>query len=216
MKSKHTIILVVSAGVILLVGALLWYRDEYGGRAAGLAESDQIEDRVEATVLLRGKSNSLARETLFKLSQDSELRVALAAVRSLEANTDARNGEVLRHVLDSGAAMRVRGAAAAALGKYESVQAKTLVDILVSDKDPVLRAGAAEGLGRKDDPAGVDALVTALNDPEELVRQGAIVGLQRSLGVRFLYDPAAPSARRRQAMARIRQAVKSMRLDKPR
>jgi len=209
---RHQIAVVLCVAALLALAGWLAYGFGCERRAAGLARSDRLADRLRAIELFRGESTDLARQTLHRLTKDKEIRVALAAVRALAAVPDEESCRLLGDVCRGSPSGDVRGAAAAALGKYQNTPTDTLAQMLAADKDPAARAGAARGLSGKRDRAAADALVVALErDDDVRVRRSAMAALHSLLGVRFLYRPEAPLSERQQAIRVIKAEVSRIR-----
>ena len=186
---------------LVSLGLGYWYG--YGGRAARLAASERVDDRLEAVRLLADKDNGLAVETLGRLAGDPEQRVALAAVRAVGVCRSEPRRRLLGDLYRSGRG-KLRAVAAAELGRFERTPPRTLIGILVTDPSPVVRAGAAEGLAHKRDEAALASLADALDDEAPEVRRWAYTALCRTLGMRFGYNPNDPPARRAEGVAFIR------------
>jgi len=199
-KTPLKIIAVVCllAAVALAAGLGYWYG--YGGRAVGLAESEDVADRLEAVEILRGRDSGLAERVFRKLSDDPELRVALAAVRAAGESEGCRALLIERC---KGGRKEVRAVAAAELGRFQDTDSRMLIGLLTDDSAAV-RVGAAEGLARKRDPAALDALVAAMSDADVGVRRQAYTALCRTLGLRFTYRADAPSDQRARAIAVVK------------
>ena len=239
MKKNYKIILCAAVVLLAVLGAVLWYLESSGWWVARQAASGDLSDRIEAVALLRGKGGSLARETLLRLSEDKELRVALAAVRAMGAHEAHREALVricakgdrglvraaavaalgkfedtpsadLIAILKTDKDPVVRAAAAAALGKFEDTPSAYLIAILKTDKDPVVRAGAVEGLAHKRDAQTTEALLAAMDDNDLTVRRKAMAALYRSMGLRFLYRPDDPRLKRRADIAKIRRLIRQI------
>ncbi|KKK76805.1 hypothetical protein LCGC14_2859950 [marine sediment metagenome] len=208
MKKNYKIILCAAVVLLAVLGAVLWYLESSGWWVARQAASGDLSDRIEAVALLRGKGGSLARETLLRLSEDKELRVALAAVRAMGAHEAHR--EALVRICAKGDRGLVRAAAVAALGKFEDTPSADLIAILKTDKDPVVRAGAVEGLAHKRDAQTTEALLAAMDDNDLTVRRKAMAALYRSMGLRFLYRPDDPRLKRRADIAKIRRLIRQI------
>ena len=208
MKKNYKIILCAAVVLLAVLGAVLWYLESSGWWVARQAASGDLSDRIEAVALLRGKGGSLARETLLRLSEDKELRVALAAVRAMGAHEAHR--EALVRICAKGDRGLVRAAAVAALGKFEDTPSAYLIAILKTDKDPVVRAGAVEGLAHKRDAQTTEALLAAMDDNDLTVRRKAMAALYRSMGLRFLYRPDDPRLKRRADIAKIRRLIRQI------
>jgi len=207
-KKNYKIILCAAVVLLAVLGAVLWYLESSGWWVARQAASGDLSDRIEAVALLRGKGGSLARETLLRLSEDKELRVALAAVRAMGAHEAHR--EALVRICAKGDRGLVRAAAVAALGKFEDTPSADLIAILKTDKDPVVRAGAVEGLAHKRDAQTTEALLAAMDDNDLTVRRKAMAALYRSMGLRFLYRPDDPRLKRRADIAKIRRLIRQI------
>jgi HEAT repeat protein len=95
---------------------------------------------------MRGHSDPSARKLLRELAEDSNIKVALAAIAGLAAAGDASDAPILRTLVEQGAADR-RRAAAAALGELHDTGAFGVLAGALSIKDDRLVGDAAWALG---------------------------------------------------------------------
>jgi HEAT repeat protein len=212
MKEKLT--LGIGLALVLLLTIALWYWCSFGGRAAALARSSDPEDRLQAIRELRGKSSSLALNTLRRLTRDGHVRVATQAVQALGDAGCERASDILLEVLDSKASGRVRGEAAASLGMHKTTDVHLLGRKLQEDPDADVRAGAATGIARLRDPAALKYLVAALEDDANgpRVKTLAILAIQKAIVVRFRYDVHADAPTRRTQLDFIKQSLKKAKM----
>jgi len=206
MRRPHKVVLAICVVALAALTAGLWHWFEGGGRAAALAESDRVADRLAAADSLAGADSPGARRTLRQLSADDNPRVAVAAVRAIGAGAADGNRLALMDISAGAARPAVRAAAVAALGRYEATDTAFLVARL-SDASGEVRAAAAEGLARKRDPAALGDLIDALDDADRNVRAWAITAVSRTMKMRFAYFPDDPPARRARAVAVIRSRL---------
>ena len=216
MKYKPKILIAICLAAVLVLALALWYVDSDTAKAARLARSGDPAERVQAVELLRGKHDNTAREILARLAKDKNLRVALAAIRALGRDACRQNQKVLTELCKHAARGKVRGAAAAALGRFKDTPAAELVAVLRSDKDPVARAGAAEGLYHLHDRSAANDLLAAMDDDDLAVRRWAAKAFYRTVGLAFLYRPTDPRPKRRAAIARIRSTLRWLKTSKER
>ncbi|HUU23225.1 MAG TPA: HEAT repeat domain-containing protein [Phycisphaerae bacterium] len=201
-----------AAGFLLLTAAVtfaVWALRGYGTDAARLAGSADREDRIQAIDLLRQRTDDTSRQVLFGLCSDGDLRVAATAVWALGQAHDAAAGEMLLKLLaDKGRHGRVRGEAAAMLGRFKDVPPVFLTRALAEERDPAVRAGAARGLYGMRARRAVPALVGALRDPDRNVRKWVLAALHHMTVRRFGYDPSLPPDRQAGAIREIEDAFR--------
>ncbi|GAH31375.1 unnamed protein product, partial [marine sediment metagenome] len=164
MKVTTRHILVAAVLAALLVAVVIVYCPGSGGDP----NSSDPEKRLAAVAELRGKTDQASLEALRRLSDDSEPRVAVAAVNAISSGS-GKSSRILKEILAGSGGGPARGAAAAALGRCKDVDGGILADAL-TDKDPIVRAGAAKGLARRREGAALPDLVAALEDPDARVR----------------------------------------------
>lgn len=189
---------------IVVVAVLAWWLAGHWGDAGRLAQSPDRDDRIRAIDMLRGRGDEASRRMLLRLCGDGDVRVAMTAVWALGEARDGQGARLLRQILqDRSRRAKVRGEAAAALGKAKGVDPAVLADILTRDGEPDVRAGAARGLHHLRSPKAAAALLAALTDADKRVRREAIGALQNMMLRRFPYDPELPASRQRQVLADI-------------
>ncbi|HUU22753.1 MAG TPA: HEAT repeat domain-containing protein [Phycisphaerae bacterium] len=194
-------------GALLVCLVLMWTTDP-DRKAARLARSDDPDDRIQAVEMLRGSGGDDARETLAALAKDKSLKVSLAAAAALGASQDESFVGPLRGLVAGAGDPKVRGRAAAGLGRYKSSTTDELVKLLRGDKDAPVRAGAAEGLSQKRDKAAIEPLLLAMaDDPDLAVRKWAAEALYKTVGMRSFYNPNDSLPQRRAMVARFRSEV---------
>ena len=171
------------------------------------ARSPDVLERLASVAERVGRTDAESVDVLSELVDDPVHRVAVAAVRAIGSGSGDLNSQALREVLAESESGVLRGAAAAALGKFKSTDFRLLADVMEKDKSPEARAGAAKGLGRLHDPAAADRLVEALTDPSAQVRHSAFVALGRTTALYLEFDPAAPPQTQAENIAAIRRAL---------
>jgi HEAT repeat protein len=110
---------------------------------------------------LRGHGDANARKLLRELAEDSNVKVALAAIGGLAAAGDTSDAPLLRAIVEQGAADR-RRAAAAALGDLHDAGAFGVLAAALSVKDDRLVGDAAWALGELASAAPKDSHVPPL------------------------------------------------------
>lgn len=206
LKPNNKLLTVVVCFVVFvaLVTVVFWYIDSRGGDALALADSAKRDDRLKAADKLAKKSSTAARRALAKLAKDRDKWVAIRAIRSLGSRRDGGTQEVLGEIVrDKKIRGRLRGEAAAELGVFQD-SAPILVDALVTEKDPEVRAGAAKGLSRMRDPKTIPQLVRALEDRDHRVRLWAITAIHKMIARRFGYNARMSPESQRKEIERIK------------
>lgn len=197
--TRHIFVAAVIAA--LLVAVVIVYCP--GG---GDPNSSDPQKRLAAVAELRGKTDQASLEVLRRLSDDSEPRVAVAAVNAISSDS-GKSSRILKEILAGSPSGPARGAAAAALGRCKDVDGGILADAL-TDKDPIVRAGAAKGLARRREGAALPEVVAALEDPDARVRLWAITAVARTTALRFDYDAATDPRRQRDKIKFIRETLR--------
>ena len=199
----------LAIGFLVVTGAvtaLVWVFHGYGGSATRLAESADREDRLRAIDIARRKTDGASRGVLFRLSSDGDLRVAVTATWALGDLPDTTSAEMLQRILSNkGRHPRVRGEAAAALGKFKKLDPGSLIRALTDERDPQVRAGAARGMLYRRNTKTIPALVGALDDPDERVRRRVIEAIHAMCVMRFPYHPELPAKEQPDAIRKIRE-----------
>ncbi len=171
-----------------------------------LAKTDRGPTRHEVVralgATLRGKADPAAREaarkTLRELAQDSNLKVAVAAIAGLAAASDPGDVEFLEQLVAQGAADRQR-AAAWALGEMhatDSINTLRLATASKDGKDDRLVGDAAWALGEIAASTPADKRLGAVVDRWlYLAQHGAWAGAIDSTGAlaRLLWATPAPA-----------------------
>ncbi|MBL7134577.1 MAG: HEAT repeat domain-containing protein [Phycisphaerae bacterium] len=190
---------------ILAVGLVLTYwfwpsRSDY--------MSSDMNERLDAVCRLVGSSDEKSLGILVELVNDPEPRVAMAAVRAIGSAQGDLNRKALEKILSGKNKAPIRGAALAALGKFDDTDYRVLAAVMLDETEgPELRAGAAKGLGRLRKAAAADALADALSDRNAEVRHAAFNSLGRITGLYFEFDPAAPPSEQARNVATIRRQL---------
>ena len=128
--------------------------------------------RAMAIVRMMGQGAWFEGE-LVRLCEDSDVRVASAAVRTLAAGRDRATVGTIRAAMDSGDS-RVRANAIEAMRERgESIDAERL-GRMVREESNRPRANAIAVLMEGNGPAGVDALDRMLRDPDPMHRRSAL------------------------------------------
>ena len=191
------------------VSVLAWCVRGHGGYAVRLAKSPDRAERLQAIDLLRRRTDDIARETLWALCSDGDLRVAITAVWALGEGIGPRDGEMLRAILaDKGRHGQVRGAAAEQLGKLKAVDPAVLTQALLDDGDPQVRAGAARGLAHLHSLQTMGALLKALSDVDKEVRRRAIEAMNTMMTRRFGYRPELSAEQQPKVMEDIKDYLR--------
>ena len=101
---------------------------------------------------------------------------------------------------------RVREAAVAWLARQGvDSEVPLLVEVLLADVCPSVRAASAQALGRFRVPAAGDALIAAMEtDKAAVVRTRAAASLGRLVGVDVHYRASGPTDERREAIEKLR------------
>lgn len=146
-------------------------------------------------------------EGLVAKLQDADPEARMAAVYRLMSLDDPRAVEHLIPMLQD-ESVRVRPAAAQALGHYEQVEAvPALLNRLANDPSPRVRSVSAAALHWMDDPSVTQALIAALADQDAFVRSMvcSILGGRRELAaadtIRHMLDD--PEWQVRDSAARV-------------
>jgi len=167
-----------------------------------------MAERLAAVADMVGSSDADDLEILSQLADDGEPRVAMAAVRAIGSAQGDLNRKALEKILAEHDKPAIRGAALAALGKFDTIDFHVLADVMLDHTaSPELRAGAAGGLGRLRNSQAADALTDALADPDVKVRHAAFNALGRATGLYFEFDPTAPPKQQARNVAAIRRQL---------
>ena len=152
-----------------------------GGEKAEQALLDAALNDEEAVVreaAVRGlgtqKADWTAEELADLLGSDPAATVRVAAAEALGEFQDPVALRALLDAMSNDPDRDVRSAARRALAEWE---VGDLVEILLDDDDPALRAAAAEVFGSRQSFDAVPALTLALSDPDESVRNAALKAL---------------------------------------
>jgi HEAT repeat protein len=217
---KNSKLLAFSTGFLVLVAAValvLWLVDSRTGNVEKLSGSAKAVDRMEAVDKAGKSSSGGASKALEKLSRDRDENVAVRAIWALGDSPGDRNRDALRRIVtDKSVRPRVRGEAAAALGKHEDAGSAILKDTLVGDGDPQVRAGAAKGLsrvaGRQKTVEGAKSIIPqlsrALEDPDPNVRAWAITAIHKLIVRRFQYSATASPETQQEQIEAIRKYLR--------
>jgi len=206
---KLRTIVVAFVALTVAVTALAWCFRGHGSDEIRLAKSPDRAERLQAIDLLRRRADDVAREMLWTLCSDGDLRVAVTAVWALGEGNGPRDGEMLRAILaDKGRHGQVRGAAAEQLGKLKAVELTVLTGALLEDGNLHVRAGAARGLGHLHSLKAMGALFQALSDTEKEVRRQAINAMNTMMMRRFGYHPELSAAQQPKVMEDIKDYLR--------
>ena len=223
--------ILVGVLVALLVATVIVYLP--GGE--GDPYSSDPEERLAAIRSLAGNTDDESLKILRHLSDDSDRRVAFAAVKAIgKGAASESNREVLLDVLSNSTSSVARSAAAAALGMCPGADLRRLTETMLKHEDPMVRAGAAEGLaklpGKADNRSGskrpdksrrpdretvkarlkiiLPPLIEALSDADPRVRMWAITAIKRNTGMRFDYKANIDPAGQRDKIQAIENTLR--------
>ncbi len=169
-------------------------------------KSPDMHERLTAVSELVGSSDQGSLDTLGELAGDTELRVAVAAIRAIGSRADEASRKKLEQIVAKNKSGVLCGAAAAELGDNEKTDYR-LLTMLLKDKRPKVRAGAARGLKRLHNAAALDALVEALTDPDADTRRNAYEAIGAATAIRFKFDAAAPPEKQAENIAAIEEQL---------
>jgi hypothetical protein len=203
-RKKVWVLLGAAAAVAVVTGLVLWACDGSGG----IKSSDPQERAAAIGQSPPPKTESAVQEMRQHVS-DPDIRVSLSAVRKLgEAKTE-ESRKALAEVIRSPALGRIRGEAAAVLGKDKKADPALLTRTLLEDKDPDARAGAALGLRRLGDRSAIPQLFRGLSDPDEKVRLQSVSGISDIVGsgIRFDYNARESPESQRDRIQFIRKLL---------
>ncbi len=209
MANRKVILLLAGLGLLLImaVGWMVLAPDPI----AGDPTSSDPTQRMAAASSLGEREDQDAVETLIILATDRNDQVAVRAVRSLGRQKTQLSREALENLLGSAEKARVRGAAAAELGRYEDLDPSVLTNVLSDTQaEPEIRAGAAKGLSRLKDRDAVPQLFRALSDPDPKVRLWASTALGKITGRRYMYYADKPPSQQREVIEAIERSLKRL------
>jgi len=150
--------------------------------------------------------NDRAAQQVAKAVQDNDPATAGEAVAALGRMSTPAAFEALGRVATSEprAEMRQLGVTALA-GRKNPRAAEVLKQVLRSDSSPAVRGEAAAGLARVGSLDDVDPLVSAATtETDPLAIRREIAAIERLVGVKFRYDPAAPPEEQRHVLEAVR------------
>ena len=150
--------------------------------------------------------NDRAAQQVAKAVQDNDTATAREAVAALGRMSTPAAVEALGRIATSEprAEMRQLGVAALA-GRGEPRAAEVLRQVLRSDSSPEVRGEAAAGLARVGSLDDVDPLVSAATtETDPLAIRREIAAIERFVGVKFRYDPAAPPEEQQRVLEAVR------------
>ncbi len=204
--TRNQIILCASVGAILVAASaagLLWPK-------SGDPTSSEAAQRTDAARALAGRSDEAAIEQLSQLANDSEPRVARAAVRAMARAKEPANQQAISRIVSEAKNPAARGEAAAALAEFESVPTGRLTSLLaISGKNNAqVRAGAAKGLAKRCDRNAIWPLFKLLSDPDEYVRFWAITAISKTTCQRYEYNAKRAPENQREKIAAIGRKLK--------
>ncbi len=211
---KRLVKLAIGGGVVVVfvAVAVAMFADSKDHSEADL-ESDDPTKRMAALSALGKERTESAGDTVAQYMSDSDTRVAAHAVYTLGRMQDKRHLKQLKQTLtDNRPALRE--AAVVAVARINAREdPKPVVDTLKRDESSKVRAAAASALGQEFVIDAVPQLVDALSDPSEQVRRKAISAINRILGRKINYDPAASpnSPKNKASIALIKASVDGMR-----
>jgi len=189
-----------AVGLICLCGLVL------SGCSGREDSSTDPARQVRAIHEAAAADNDQAAEQVAKAVQDNNPATAREAVAALGRMSTPAAFEALKRAATSESRTDVRQAAAAALaGRKDPRAAEVLRQVLRSDSSPEVRGEAAAGLARVGTLDDVDLLVSstvAETDPAATRRE--IAAIERLLGIKFRYDPAAPPEEQRRVLEAVR------------
>lgn len=174
--------------------------------AQGIQSKDQRE-RLEALQRLAKQDSEEALRAIRDATGHPDTVTARTAVRLVGGMAGAKATGVLEEVAAADPRAEVRRDAVVELGhRKDPGAAGVLRKRLREDADAGVRAAAATALGRLDDRQQLDALVwAALADADLAVQAAAVRGVERTMRLRFEYDPAGPADERRLALDHMRR-----------
>ena len=168
--------------------------------------STEMARQVRAIREAAAADNDRAAQQVAKAVQDNDPATAREAVAALGRMSTPAAVEALDRIATSEprAEMRQLGVAALAGGKNPRA-AEVLRQVLRSDSSPAVRGEAAAGLARVGSLDDVDPLVSAATtETDPLVIRREIAAIERLVGVKFCYDPAAPPEEQRHVLEAVR------------
>ena len=173
---------------------------------AAQLNSDDPAARIEAIRSLAQQGTDAAVDEMARTAAQADEATAGEAVRGLGRIETQRALGALVGVAESDARPQVRTEAAFQLGyRRDARAAESLGGVLRSAPDARVRAAAAASLGKLGRLQDVELLVQAAEtDPDVAVQCAAVRAVERVVRLEFLYDPTAPEAERREAIARVR------------
>jgi HEAT repeat protein len=185
-QNKRWMVL-AGAGLLVCLAAVAW---TFMGDREPLETSEAPEDRIDRI----GKEKSeTSRKQLIELTANPDRNTALSAVRNLGLQGDEESRKSLEVVLaDPDRDPRVRSAAAATLGRFETMDPKPLARILANEENVHVRRGAARGLMKwtsTENNQAIPDLYDALSDPDVHVREAAATALRKATLILFMFDP---------------------------
>jgi HEAT repeat protein len=186
--------ILLAVAVIVAIG-LAWHFRRAGAQS-DTARIDRYRERGDVEALAREVSNQKADTAAYAAKAMGTL--GRPAAEHLErALGDPR--------------VAVRESAALALGlAAEEGHTAALADAARHDGSATVRAAAVTALGRRRAVDEMEALLAALEDPNRTVRRRAAAAVTRILGRRYEVYVDGPEARRRDAVARLREAWPAM------
>jgi HEAT repeat protein len=176
------------------------------------SQAADADGRLLAIHQLAAEGSEAAVDRLAQASHDADATVAVEAAWMLGRVQHDKADTVLAQVAATEPRVELRQAAVQSIiqrGRPQGAEALRLA--VRSDPSPAVRGEAAAGLGRLG--ARPDALVlvaAAGAEHEAAVVVRAIAAAEQLLGVRLAYDPRAPEADRREALARLAALTPSL------
>jgi HEAT repeat protein len=173
---------------------------------AAQLNSDDPAAHIEAIRSLAQQGTDAAADEMARTAAQADEATAGEAVRGLGRIETQRALGALVGAAESDARPQVRTEAVVQLGyRRDARAAESLGGVLRSDPDAPVRAAAAASLGKLGRLQDVELLVqVAETDPNVAVQCAAVRAVERVVRLGFLYDPTAPEAERREAIARVR------------
>jgi HEAT repeat protein len=171
------------------------------------ARSNDQAERLAGLQQLAAQGSSKAPQVMAAAVRHPDLVTARTAVRLAAGIPGDQGTAILRDAATQDARPEVRRDAVIELGhRKDPALGGLLRERLRNDADSGVRAAAATALGRLDDRTHLAALVwAALSDADPAVRAAAVRGVERTMRLRFGYDPAGPAEAQRLALDRLRR-----------
>lgn len=205
-----TVLIVGAVAVACVAGLAYWLSSR--ASASGLDSPDPAK-RLKAVEEIGQQKTESACQTLRPFVRDADVRVAVEAVRRIGEMGTESGRKVLIEVVNAPSIQgKVRGEAAAALGKDKAVDPQLLTGSLRTETDPQVRAGAAKGLARLRERTTVPDLFKGLSDPDPQVRIWCVTAISNIAGIRFDYQAHEPPATQTDKIQFIGQLLRERKL----